>query len=205
MISPIQLKAVFSRCRNPTVWTRVFNKILPAFGLDKPNRLCMFLAQTGYESEDFNVLRENLAYRTTEHLRDAFPHEFPTDESALKYVANPVGLANFLYANKNGNGELSTGDGWKYRGGGLIQLTGRGNYAAVGKALMLDLEVRPSQIILEDIACKTAAFFWTQNDLNAAADAGDFDHTTRRINGSAMLGADARKALWERLKAQNVT
>lgn len=160
----------------------------------------MFLAQTGYESENFNVLRENLSYSTVQRLRAVFPREFPTNDAAQRYTMNPQGLANFLYANKNGNGDVASGDGFKYRGGGLIQLTGRANYKAVGAALALDLELRPVQIQQENIACRTAAFFWTQNDLNAAADAGDFDHTTRCVSGRAMEGAAARRALWEKLK-----
>jgi putative chitinase len=199
VITPMQLKAVFPACRNPGIWCRTFGKVLPEFELDKPERLCMFLAQTGFESEEFNVVREVLAYRTVAHLRAAFPREFPTDDAAQRYVMNPVGLGNFIYAGKNGNGGVESGDGFKYRGGGLIQLTGRGNYKGVGAALGIDLEVRPKQIELEDIAARTAGFFWKQNDLNAAADAGDFDYTTRRVNGSAMLGAAERKALWQKL------
>lgn len=205
MITPFQLKAVFPYVRNPGVWVRAFTQILPSYGLDKPERLCMFLAQCGYESESFNVLRENLSYRTVAQLRAVFPHEFPTDDAAQRYVMNPAGLANFIYAGKNGNGDVASNDGFRYRGGGLIQLTGRANYRGVGQALQLDLETRPGQIILEPIATKTACFFWKQNDLNAAADAGDFDYTTRRINGAAMEGAEKRREYWEKFKAQGIT
>jgi putative chitinase len=202
MITPMQLKAAFPYCRNPGVWVRAFTQVLPEYGLDEPARLAMFLAQCGYESESFNVLRENLSYRTVEQLRAVFPRELPTDDAAQRYVMNPQGLGNFLYTGKDGNGDVASGDGFKYRGGGLIQLTGKGNYDAVGKALGIDLVLRPGQIILEPIATKTAVFFWKQNDLNAAADAGDFDYTTRRVNGSAMEGAKERTALWVKLKAQ---
>lgn len=199
MISPIQLKQVFKFCRNPGVWVRVFGQVVEEFDITTPQRLAMWVAQCGYESESFNTLREVLSYRTVGQLRTVFPHEFPTNESALRYVMNPDGLGNFLYANKNGNGDVASGDGFKYRGGGLIQLTGRANYRAVGQALSLDLEARPVQIINEVIAARTAGFFWKQNDLNAAADAGDFDYTTRRVNGAAMLGAKERRALWLQL------
>lgn len=205
MITPAQLHTVFPYCRNPGVWVRAFLQVLPAYGVDQPQRLEMFVAQCGYESESFNVLRENLSYRTVAQLRAVFPREFPTDDAAQRYVMNPNGLGNFLYAGKNGNGDVASNDGFRYRGGGLIQLTGRGNYKAAGEALGLQLEIRPGMIILEPIAVKTAAFFWKQNDLNAAADAGDFDYTTRRINGSAMRGADERRALWVKAKAQGIT
>ena len=202
MITPMQLKAVFTYCRNPSVWCRAFTQILPEYGLDVPARLAMFLAQCGYESESFNVLRENLSYRTVAQLRAVFPREFPTDDAAQRYVMNPQGLGNLIYAGKNGNGDAASNDGFRYRGGGLIQLTGRENYRKVGQALQLDLETRPGQIILEPIATKTAAFFWKQNDLNAAADAGDFDYTTRRVNGAAMEGHEQRAKYWVALKAQ---
>jgi putative chitinase len=199
MIIPAQLKAVFTACRNPGVWCRAFAQVLPEFDITTDTRLAMFLAQCGYESSSFNVLRELMSYQTVAKLRAAFPHEFPTDAAALPYVLNPTGLANYVYANRNGNGDVASGDGFMYRGGGLIQLTGRANYQGVGEALGLDLVGRPKQILLEPIAARTAGFFWKQNDLNAAADAGDFDYTTRRINGAGMRGADERKALWQKL------
>lgn len=202
MITPMQLKAAFPACRNPGVWCRTFGQIAEEFELTTPARLTMWLAQCGYESESFNVLRELLSYSTVARLRAVFPHEFPTDDIAQRYVMNPQGLANFIYADKNGNGDASTGDGFKYRGGGLIQLTGRGNYDAVGKAIGRDLINRPGDIIIETVAARTAGFFWVQNDLNAAADAGDFDYTTRKVNGSAMEGADERRKLWTSLLLQ---
>jgi putative chitinase len=200
----MQLKAVFPACRNPGIWCRAFDKGVDEFELRPPIRLAMWLAQCGYESESFNVTRENLAYQTTARLREVFPREFPDDDSALRYVMNPTGLGNFIYANKDGNGDVASGDGFRYRGGGLIQLTGRANYKGVGQALGMDLEVRPNQIMVEAAAVRTAGFFWKQNDLNAAADAGDFDYTTRRINGPAMEGAAARKALWQKLVQQGI-
>lgn len=205
MITPMQLKAAFPACRNPGIWCRTFDNVVDEFDLRKPNRLVMWLAQCGYESSSFNVVRENLSYRTPARLRQVFPKEFPDEESAMRYVLNPVGLGNFVYAGKNGNGDVASGDGFRYRGGGLIQLSGRANYKGVGEALGLDLEIRPVQIIGETIAARTAGFFWAQNDLNAAADAGDFDYTTKRINGPAMIGKEERKQIWQNLLKQEVT
>jgi putative chitinase len=200
MITPAQLNTVFPACRNPGTWVRTLDQMLDEFALRPPQRLAMFLAQTGFESESFNVMRELLSYRTPELIQSVWPREFPTVESAKPYVLNPMGLANHVYANRNGNGQESTGDGFKYRGGGLIELTGRANYKGVGAALSIDLEQRPVQIEQPLIAARTAGFFWKQNDLNAAADAGDFDYTTRKINGAAMHAAADRRALWEKLK-----
>jgi putative chitinase len=201
VITPGQLHTAFPSCRNPSSWCRVFAKTVEEFDITTDARLAMWLAQCGYESSSFNVLREVMSYRTVAQLRAVYPREFPTDDAAQKYVMNPQGLANFVYAGKNGNGDAASNDGFKYRGGGLIELTGKGNYKAVGDALRLDLVQRPFQIQDEFVAARTAGFFWKQNDLNAAADAGDFDYTTRRINGSAMEGSAQRKALWVKLLA----
>lgn len=199
MITPMQLKQVFPVCRNPGVWCRAFDKNVDEFDLRPPARLAMWLAQCGYESESFNVVREVLSYQTVKRLRDVFPHEFTTDDAAQRYVMNPAGLGNFIYASKNGNGDMASGDGFRYRGGGLIQLTGRANYKGVGEGLGLDLEARPMQIITEGVAIRTAGFYWQQHDLNTAADNGDFDYTTKAINGPAMRGREARRVLWETL------
>lgn len=202
MITPMQLRAVFPTARNPNLWCRTFDQVVDEFELRAPARLAMWLAQCGFESSSFNVLRENLSYRTVAQLRAVFPREFPTDDAAQRYVMNPAGLANYIYADKLGNGNVASGDGLKFRGGGLIQLTGRANYKEVGDALSLDLEKRPVQIINERIAARTAGYFWKLKDLNEAADAGDFDYTTRAINGNAMRGAAERKALWQKLVVQ---
>jgi putative chitinase len=199
MITPVQLKQVFPACRDPGMWCRTFDQMVDEFELRPPHRLAMFLAQTGYESQSFNVLRERMSYRTAAALLATFPAHFKTEDDARPYVLVPDKLANYVYANRLGNGDVASGDGLRYRGGGLIQLTGRANYKGVGDALGLDLEIRPNQIELPPIAARTAGFFWKQNDLNAAADAVDFDYTTRRINGSAMLGKDERRALWQKL------
>lgn len=203
MITPMQLRAVFPTCRNPGVWCRAFGLSLPGTGIDEtPRRLAMFLAQCGYESESFNVLRELTSYRTVAQLRAVFPREFPTDDAAQKYIMNPSGLANFIYANKLGNGPVESGDGFKYRGGGLLQITGRANYEAVGKAIGRDLILRPNDVIIEAVAVQTSAYFWNLKGLNEAADAGDFDHTTLRINGAAMEGAAERRELYQKLMVQ---
>lgn len=202
MITPMQLKAVFPKCRNPGVWCRALGQMVKEFELDQPQRLAMFLAQCGYESSSFNVVREILSYSTVGRLRAVFPREIPTDDVAQRYVMNPSGLGNFIYANRFGNGDVASGDGFRYRGGGLIQLTGKDNYKAAGEALGLDLVLRPIQIMVEATAARTAGYFWKLKDLNAAADAGDFDHTTAAINGTAMEGAAERRALWQLLVVQ---
>lgn len=203
MITPMQLRAVFPTCRNPGIWCRALAQGLNGTGIDEtPTRLAMFLAQCGYESESFNVLRELTSYRTVAQLRAVYPREFPNDDIAQRYIMNPSGLANFIYANRLGNGDVSSGDGFKFRGGGLLQITGKANYEAVGKAIGRDFMLRPNDIIIEAVAVQTSAYFWNLKDLNAAADAGDFDHTTRAINGTAMEGKAERRVLWQKLVVQ---
>lgn len=204
MITPGQLHSVFPSCQNPGTWCRTFDQIVDEFDLRRPQRLTMWLAQCGHESASFNVLRERMSYRTPAAIRDVWPSRFPTDESAVPYVLNPNGLANFAYAGRNGNGDVASGDGFRFRGGGLIQLTGRGNYREGGEHLGLDLETRPMQIESQLVAARTAAFFWVREDLNVAADAGDFDRTTFKVNGPAMQGHDERRDLWKKLVAQNL-
>lgn len=203
IITPMQLRGAFPSCRNPGIWCRAFGQGLPGTGIDStPQRLAMFLAQCGYESESFNVMRELMSYRTVAELRAVFPREFPTDDIAQRYIMNPTGLANYVYANRNGNGDVSSGDGFKYRGGGLLQITGKANYEAAGKAIGRDFMLRPNDIIIESVAVQTSAYFWNLKDLNAAADAGDFDHTTRAINGPGMEGAKKRQSFYEELLHQ---
>ena len=196
MITAQQLKNVFTACHNPGPWVRIFNMMVDEFDLRPDNRLAMWLAQCGYESTHFNKLREGMSYSAA-GLMKTWPHEFPTMSAALPYERNPSGLANFIYANKLGNGDVGTGDGLKFRGGGLIEITGRGQYTEVGKALNLRLDVAPQMIEQPIVAARTAGWWWKQHGLNEAADAGDFDATTRVINGRAMEGADERRALWQ--------
>lgn len=204
MITPGQLYSVFPKCQNPGVWCRIFDQMVDEFDLRAPARLAMFLAQTGYESESFNTLRERMSYRTPAVLMQTFPREFPTEAAAMPYVLNPQGLANFVYAGKLGNGDVASGDGFRFRGGGLIEITGRGQYKQIGDALGLDLETRPMQIEQNLTAARTAGWWWKEHNLNTAADDGEFDMTTHIINGAAMEGANDRKALWLKLQAQNI-
>ena len=216
MITPIQLKKLFPTCRDPNAWVRIFTMELPAFGVTDNNaRLAAWLAQCGYESQEFNTLRESGAYgrkgktpagnviydlNTEKRLMSIWPHKFPTLLSTKPYIQNPEALMNYVYANILGNGDTNTRDGTLYRGGGLIQITGRANYREVGNALGLNLESMPKMIEQPAIAVRTSGYFWKIHDLNTAADAGDFAHITKKING-ALTGEAEREAYWEAAKA----
>jgi putative chitinase len=216
MITPIQLKKLFPMCRDPNLWCRIFTMELRAFGiLDNDARLAAWLAQCGYESQSFNTLRESGSYgRVTKNAAGAtvydiynekrlmaiWPHKFPTLVSTQPYIQNPEGLMNYVYANVLGNGDTATRDGTIYRGGGLIQITGRANFREVGIALGLNLESMPKLIEQPAIAARTAAYFWKLHDLNTAADDGDFAYVTKRINGH-MTGEADREQYWVLAKA----
>jgi putative chitinase len=130
-------------------------------------------------------LKENLNYRA-ETLRKIFPKYFPTDELAREYASKPnkqEAIANLVYANRMGNGGPETGDGFRYCGRGLIQLTGKNNYQAFADSIETPVEDIPAYLATFEGAAQSACWFWESNNLNRWADAGDIKELTRRING----------------------
>jgi len=144
------------------------------------NRLAYFLAQLGHESSGLTHREENLNY-TAARLTDIWPSRFPTLEVAKKYERNPEKLANFVYGGRLGN--VNPGDGYKYRGRGYIQLTGRETYREVGKIAGLDLENNPDLAAQPEQAVKIACAYWSWKKLNPTCDVGDFTALTKKING----------------------
>ena len=166
------------------------NKWMAQFEIDTVNRACAFLAQAMVETAELNSKRENLDYTHAERLVQVFEHEFQTLEIAQQYVGKPQAIANRAYAGRNGNGNEASGDGWRFRGGGWFELTGRANYARAGRELGLPLEDHPELIEQADAAVGTAALYWHDYSLNALADAGNLEAIRRHINGPACLGLD---------------
>jgi putative chitinase len=169
-----------------------------AFDISTRARKAAFVAQAAHESQNFTRLEENLYYRTPERIRLVFKRlrAVGLDELA-KLCRNPEALANRAYANINGNADESSGDGWKYRGRGLFQLTGRANYMAAGDALGKPYKMSPELVAAPVDAALTAAWYWSAAGCNALADSVQIDQITRRINGPAMLDADARRSLFD--------
>lgn len=198
MITSTQIKAVLPQCLDPSIWADALNVAASQFDFDTPVRMAAFLAQVGHESVQLNRRRENLSY-SMRGLMNTWPRRFPTEESTTGYVRNPERLANYVYGGRLGNTE--PGDGWKYRGGGLIQLTGRGNYRDAGAALGVPLEDAPQKIELPIVAARSAGWFWQSHGCNELADAGEFEKITETINGPAKLGQKEREALWAKAKA----
>lgn len=163
------------------------------FGINTPARIAGFLAQCRVESADFTRLEENLFYTTPERIRQVFPSRVASMADAARLVRNPKALANCVYAGKIGNGNEASGDGFRFRGRGLKQLTGRANYADAASGLGRPYLDQPDLVALPDDACLTAAWFWTSAKANILADSAQWDAITRAVNGPAMLKADLRR------------
>ena len=143
------------------------------------------------------MLEESLFYRQPERIRQVFSSRVPSLQLAAQLVRNPQGLANLVYANRLGNGDVPTGDGWRYRGRGLKQLTGRANYTDAAIALNRPYVERPDLVALPEDACLTAAWYWHTAKCNMLADSAQWDAITRAVNGPAMLAKDQRRQFTE--------
>jgi putative chitinase len=177
-------------------WVSVLNAAMSEFGITTPKRQAMFIAQAAHESAGFRYLEENLNY-SAQRLLAVFPKYF-TPELASVYAHKPESIANRIYADRMGNGGQHTGDGWRFRGRGLIQLTGRTNYRRAGRVLKLPLDTEPDRVLEPAIAARTAAWFFAAvADGLRWADAGDLVTCTRRING-ALHGIESRRGYYRR-------
>jgi putative chitinase len=171
----------------------------PQYGINSALRWCHCLAQLAHESAGFRATSENLNY-SAKALRSVFGRYFPTDELANSYARQPERIANRVYANRMGNADEASGDGWLYRGRGLIQLTGKSNYQRLSTALQIDLINAPQQLANDAaLAVQSAFWFWQHNNLNTLADADQLQAITRRINGG-LHGLTQREALLQQAK-----
>jgi putative chitinase len=166
---------------------------LQRFAITTPRRVAAFLAQCHVESAGFSRLEENLFYTTPARIAAVWPSRFRTAAEAAPFARNPERLANRVYANRLGNGPESSGDGWRFRGRGLKQLTGRTNYADAARALQRPYVTEPDLVRAPADAVLTAAWFFARSGCNTLADAGQWDAITRRVNGPAMLAAAERR------------
>lgn len=182
-----QFKELFPKNANAQEWTDAINDILPDFDINTPKRVSAFLAQCGHESGGFSVLKENLNY-SADGLNNIFPKYFKNaGRDAAPYARQPEKIANLVYANRMGNGDEKSGDGWRYRGRGPIQLTGKDNYRAFANDYFDDPEtlLNDPDLLTDHIPTSllAAVWFWQKNKLNVQADAGDIKLMTKKING----------------------
>lgn len=168
--------------RNAEDFVAPLNKALNTFGITTPVRVAAFLAQTGHESGGYRALIENLNY-SAEGLLKVFGRYFPTPALAAAYARKPAAIASRVYANRMGNGDEASQEGWTYRGKGLIQITGKTNHLKFAAAMQMSLADATAYMLTTEGACMSAAWFWSANGCNTLADSGDFAGLTRRING----------------------
>jgi putative chitinase len=169
---------------NPYIdhWFHALDEILPEYEINTPQRVAAFLAQCAHESGNFKFLKENLNYKA-ESLLKVFPKYFKTIDEARAYEKKPEKIANRIYGNRMGNGDESSGDGFRYCGRGLIQLTGKENYSWFAASLEIPVEEASEYLETFEGAVQSACWFWETNSLNVQADAGDIKLMTRKING----------------------
>ncbi len=186
---------------HPDEWAGPLSAACQRFQITKTvRRMAAFLGHIAHESGSLRKLEENLNYTDPSRINKIFK-AIRTDEEAKAYVSKPEALANHAYANRSGNGNEASGDGWRYRGRGLIQLTFKGNYAALAKDLKVDFVKQPELLATREYAALSAAWFWNKHGLNELADTESYVVLSRRIN-KKLDGFPAREA--NRKRALNV-
>ena len=189
-ITAEHIKQIFPKYKYPEDLAEALTESFDKYEINTVNRAAGFLAQCGHESAGFTVLKENLNY-SAEGLTKIFKKYFPTLESAQPYARNPEKIANKVYANRMGNRDEASGDGYRFRGRGCIQLTGHANYFHAGQACGEDFVMQPDLVATPRYAAMTAGWFWDTHKLNQYADRQDFLMMTKKINGGT-IGLDDR-------------
>ena len=173
-------------------WYEAMCEILPLWDINTIPRVAGFIAQCGHESRNFNVLTENLNY-SAKALNTLFPKYFKrAGRDANEYHRQPEKIANVIYANRMDNGDTDSGDGWRFRGGGILQLTGRYNYTEFGEDVEMSAEEAVDYVRTKKGALDSACWFWDENNINKHCDAMDILKMTKRINGGT-IGLEDRK------------
>jgi len=215
-MSPTSPLLVAAGVKDPAKWLDAVVETCVEFEINTPQRIAGFLAQTSHESGGYTMLSENLNYRAAT-LAACWPNRFAVlgpDKKPVKdqqgkltptAVANAIAgkpelIANMVYSSRMGNGPAESGDGWKFRGRGLKQLTGKDNYARCGQALGLDLVGNPDLLLEPMAAARSAGWFWKANALSTFADAGDIKGMTKKINGG-FIGLEQRQKLYDKVLA----
>lgn len=195
LVTAGNINALFPQNKTPKDLADIMNFNFPKYDIVNKQRIAAFLSQAGHESNGFTVMKENLNY-SADGLRKIFGKYFK-DVNPDDYAKKPEKIANRVYANRMGNGDEASGDGYKFRGRGYIQLTGKDNYTKFGKSLSItNLDEVIKYIETPTGALESALWFWYSNKLNAIADTGNVEKTTRRINGGT-IGLEDRQRLYD--------
>jgi len=178
-------------------WAEALNETCERFAIDSPFRIAGFISNVAHESAGFKFVKENLNYSAASLMR-VWSSRFPTVEIAQRYAMNPEKIANRAYADRMGNGDEASGDGWKFRGRGLIQLTGKNNYVAYSMACDNEALQKPDIVAEPKYAAESAGWFWSVNRLNSVADTQDIVRMTKIINGG-INGLDDRQMKYSKV------
>ena len=214
-MTPTSQLLIAAKIKDPDKWLQPIIDTCSEFEINTPQRIAGFLAQTSHESGGYTMLTENLNYRAAT-LAACWPNRFaemvnkkpkkdakgaliPT-KVALAIEKKPELIANLVYSNRMGNGTAESGEGWKYRGRGLKQLTGKDNYKRCGEALGVDLVANPDLLLEPIFAARSAGWFWKVNNLSSFADNADIKGMTKKINGG-YIGLEQRQALYNKIMA----
>jgi len=197
MLTADQFANLFPRCEDPNGWVDAMNEVFPKYDINTPQRIAAFIAQCGHESGGWRTFSENLNY-SAKALDAVFGKYFVrAGRDANDYARQPEKIANIVYAGRMDNGDTDSGDGWRYRGRGPIQLTGKANYAKFSEDMDVDAVDNPDQVSEDkEVALMSAIWYWNSNNLNRYADSGDIKTLTKRINGG-YIGLEDRIHHWE--------
>ena len=194
MSSILALDQLKQMVKNPYTdhWHAALDQLLDDYEINTPLRVAHFVAQCAHESGNFVFIKENLNYKAAS-LMTVFKKYFPTPDLAAQYANRPERIANRVYANRMGNGDEASGDGFRYCGRGLIQLTGKDNYTFFAGSIGIGVEEAAEYLATFEGAAQSACWFWEQNNLNRFADANDVKGLTRAINGGYIGLSDREK------------
>jgi putative chitinase len=195
ILTKVQLAQIISGNAYVDQWYDALAQVLPDYDINSPARIASFLAQCAHESNGFTALKENLNYRAVT-LCKVFPRYFPDDEIANAYAGKQEMIANRVYGGRMGNGDEASGDGFKFCGRGLIQLTGKTNYQSFADSIEISVEDVPEYLATFEGAVQSACWFWENNSLNQFADSGDIVTMTKCINGGT-IGLEDRTARYQ--------
>jgi len=176
-----QTKAILKNRTDTTEWYSVFEQLLPKYEINTKLRIAGFLSQCQHESYNFKRLEESFHY-SADRLKAVFRSRV-AGKNLEEYIGHPQKIANLVYANILGNGPEESGDGWKYRGQGVIQLTGKWNFEQFAKHCDITLDESVEYIHTKKGACHAACFFWDMRKINRAADEGSVRRMTKLVNG----------------------
>ena len=193
MITAETLRKFAPRIKDPEIHASALENARQTSSVTTARRLCHFLGQIFVETGGFAIMVENLNYKDPARLDGIFSAVRGTEDARALIRRGPEAIANRVYANRIGNGDEASGDGWRYRGSGYKQLTGRSNYREIGGIVNLDLEGNPELAREPKTAASVAFAFWDARQCSPLADVGDVDGVTAKVNGPAKLGLSERR------------